>query len=85
VLSPRIYFRVYTADQAKQLDVSGAFTGEGTAVVVECNTGVCPIGDLSWQGVLPVGGTYYVQVYNSNPNPLTFRFFNEGTNVTFGR
>jgi len=80
-----VYFRVYTADPAKQSDTNGAYVGQGEGAVANCDNGKCLLGDLSWAGTLPGPGTYFVQVYNASPNAIFFRLLMEGEGISPGQ
>lgn len=77
-----VYFRIYTAEQAQQVDTNGAYVGEGGSAVASCDTGKCLLGDLSWAGALPGPGAYYIQVYNASPNAIFFRLLMEGEGIS---
>ncbi len=79
-----VYFRIYTADQAKQVDTSSAYLAQGGAAAADCSGGKCMLGDMSWAGALPGSGTYYVQVYNASPNAMSFRLLLEGEGISLG-
>ena len=80
-----VYFRVYTADQARQVDTNGEYVGQGWGAVADCDNGKCLLGDLGWGGALPGPGTYYVQVYNASPNAIFFRLLMEGEGISSGQ
>ncbi len=77
-----LYFRLFSADQAKQLAADSPFIGQGTSAGVACGTGVCALSDLNWWGTMPGAGTYYLYAYNVTPTPMAFRFVLEGTGFT---
>lgn len=62
--------------------------GRGTAQQLSCNTGLpapygaCQSNDLSWVGKFNAPGTYYVQVFNSNDNPMTGQLTIQGDGVS---
>ena len=58
--------------------------GRGTAINVPCDAGKCPAPDLTWKGATPIGGTYYVEVTNSNSKPLIFYLVIAGERVSLG-
>ncbi len=58
--------------------------GRGTAINVPCDAGKCPAPDLTWKGATPIGGTYYIEVTNSNSKPLIFYLVIAGERVALG-
>jgi hypothetical protein len=73
-------FKVFTADQAVTwYDSDTHPVGQGTSYDVNCDTGVpqqgggCQSNDLIWMGRFNFSGTFYVQVINTNSNPVTFQ------------
>lgn len=80
-----VFFRVYTADQARQVDTIGAFVGQGSGAVANCSAGQCLLGDMSWAGGMMGPGTYYVQVHNASPDAVFFRLLTEGDGISPGQ
>jgi hypothetical protein len=73
-------FKVFTAAQAVTwYDSDTHPVGQGTSYDVNCDTGVpqqgggCQSNDLIWMGRFNFSGTFYVQVINTNSNPVTFQ------------
>ncbi len=83
-IQPGLASRVHSADQVKQVNAINEFLGEGSSAAADCAAGECPVSDINWQGTL-LGGTYYIQVYNANPTPMTFRPMIEGIGITSGQ
>ncbi len=65
--------------------------GQGTAQVLNCNTGMpsesggCQSNDLIWIGQFNANGTYYVEVVNNNSTPVTAQIKIQGDSVSLGK
>jgi hypothetical protein len=77
-------FRVYTPEQAMNIEVEDKFVGRGNRVMVPCEEGRCASPDLTWYGAFHAPGTYYVLVINPTNAWKTFSLFITGENVSHG-
>ncbi len=87
-----LLFDVWTPTQA--LDLANEHPiGRGTAMGVNCDTGrpapnsSCRTPDTFWQGNFNStgAGTYFVEVFNPNSNPVNTQLVVTGSGVTFGK
>ncbi len=87
-----LLFDVWTPAQV--LDIANEHPiGRGTAMGVNCDTGrpqpnsSCRTPDLFWQGNFNTSGTgtYYVEVFNPNANPVNTQLLVTGSGVTLGK
>ena len=71
-----LHFNVYTPAQIGDW-WNETPIGRGTGQALNCDTGVpevngaCQSDDLTWVGNFNEAGTYYVQVVNGNPDPIS--------------
>ncbi|MBM3128356.1 MAG: hypothetical protein FJ009_06930 [Chloroflexi bacterium] len=77
-------FRVYTPEQARNIENEDRFVGRGNRDQVPCAEGRCASVDLTWQGAFKQYGTYYVLVINPTNYWKTFSLLITGENVTHG-
>ncbi len=79
-------FNVFTPDQMSSW-VDATPIGRGTVLAVNCNSGLpapgggCQGNDLVWEGKFRFGGTFYVQLFNDNPQPVGFTLTVAGDDV----
>ncbi len=74
-------FMVWTPEQAADMTNEVAI-GQGTPAKLNCNLYNCPSPDLVYQGEFYTAGIYYVEVFNSNPYPVTATLTVQGDGVT---
>lgn len=77
-------FRVYTPEQARNIELEDKFVGRGTRVMVRCDEGRCASPDLTWRGAFHADGTYFVLVINPTNVWKSFSMFVTGENVSHG-
>ncbi|MGE5141087.1 MAG: hypothetical protein ACM3JD_16590 [Rudaea sp.] len=85
-----VSFEVWTADNVGDMTDNHP-VGRGTAINIDCDTGdisasgACQSPDLVWKGAFGSGGTYYVNVVNSNNSPANFQLNITGSGVSLGQ
>ncbi len=79
--SDNLAFSLWTPEQAADMTDQVAI-GKGTPSHVDCNISSCPSADLTWQGSFHTSGTYYIEVFNANPNSVTVQLLVQGDGVT---
>ena len=77
-------FRVYTPEQAANIENDDKFVGRGNRDQVPCSDGKCTSVDLTWQGAFKQYGTYYVLVINPTNFWKTYSLLITGENVSHG-
>lgn len=77
-------FRVYTPQQALNIENEDRFVGRGTRNQVPCAEGRCTSPDLTWQGAFNSPGTYFVLVINPTDTWKSFSLLITGENVSHG-
>lgn len=73
-------FKVWTPEQAADMTNQVAI-GQGTPVNVNCRIRTCPSADLQWEGAFFTAGTYYLEVFNNNPNDVVGTLTVQGNGV----
>lgn len=82
-----VEFNVFTPDQLIDWWDEHPI-GRGTAQTLDCDTGepmangACQSNDLRWIGDFNLGGSYYVQVVNTNSNAARFQLTIQGDGVS---
>jgi hypothetical protein len=75
-------FRVYTTQQASNIENEDKFIGRSNRDQVPCmDGGKCASVDLTWSGAFRMGGPYFVLVINPNPVWKSFTLQITGTNT----
>jgi hypothetical protein len=78
-------FRVYTPQQAANIENEDKFVGRGNRDQVPCmDGGKCASVDLTWQGAFRSAGPYYILLINSNPVWKSFSLLVTGESVWMG-
>ncbi len=77
----KLKFMVWTPEQAADMTNEVAI-GQGTPAQLNCKLYNCPSPDLVYQGQFFTPGTYYVEVFNTNPYPVTATLTVSGDGVT---
>ncbi len=80
----KLAFRVYTSEQVLRYLEENRSVGDGTPGLVTCDAGKCPSNDLTWTGDFMIGGTYFIQVTNRNPETKNFQLSVTGSGVILG-
>ncbi|MEW5717370.1 MAG: hypothetical protein AB1817_01965, partial [Chloroflexota bacterium] len=77
-------FRVYTPEQAANIENEDKFVGRGNQIQVPCADGRCTSPDLVWEGAFKQYGTYYVLVINPTDVWKSYSLLITGENVSHG-
>ncbi len=77
-------FRVYTPEQAYNIELEDKFVGRGNRDMVRCDDGKCASPDLTWRGAFHAPGTYFVLVINPTNVWKSFSLLITGENVSHG-
>jgi hypothetical protein len=77
-------FRVYTPQQAMNIENEDKFVGRGNRDQVPCSDGKCASPDLTWQGAFRSSGPYFVLLINPNNVWLTYQLLITGESVWHG-
>lgn len=78
--SDNLAFSLWTPEQAADMTDQVAI-GKGTPSHLDCSLSSCPSADLTWKGSFHTPGTYYIEVFNSNPNAVTVGLLVQGDGV----
>jgi hypothetical protein len=77
-------FRVYTPDQAANIENDDKFVGRGNRDQVSCSDGKCASPDLTWQGAFKQYGTYFILLINPTSTWKSYSLLITGENVSHG-
>jgi hypothetical protein len=77
-------FRVYTPQQAANIENEDKFVGRGNQVQVPCSDGRCTSPDLTWEGAFRQPGTYFVLLINPASVWKSYSLLITGENVSHG-